>query len=135
MQMTPYLSFKGECEAAFNFYQECLGGRPGELFRYAGTPLANQVPEDWSNKIMHGSLTLNGQTVMGADMVPNQYEAPQGISLSLHPKTVAEGERVFKALAEGGQVTVPFAKTFWAAGFGMVVDRFGIPWMVNCEGS
>ena len=135
MQLSPYLSFKGQCEEAFAFYAQCLGAKVGELFRYGGSPMADQAPADWGNKIMHGSLTLDGQTVMGADMVANQYEAPQGISLSLHPKSVAEAERVFKALAEGGQVTVPFAKTFWAAGFGMVVDRFGIPWMINCEGT
>jgi PhnB protein len=135
MQLSPYLSFKGQCEEAFAFYAQCLGAKVGELFRYGGSPMADQAPADWGNKIMHGSLTLDGQTVMGADMVPQQYEAPQGISLSLHPKSAAEGERLFKALAEGGRVTVPFAKTFWAAGFGMVVDRFGIPWMVNCEAS
>ena len=135
MQLSPYLSFKGQCEEAFAFYAQCLGAKVGELFRYGGSPMADQAPAEWGNKIMHGSLTLDGQTVMGADMVPNQYETPQGISLSLHPKSAVEGERLFKALAEGGHVTVPYAKTFWAAGFGMVVDRYGIPWMVNCEAS
>jgi len=134
MQMTPYLSFKGECEAAFNFYQECLGGRPGELFRYAGTPLANQVPEDWSNKIMHGSLMLGGQVLMGGDVAPDKYEAPKGFSLSLQIKSAIDAERIFHELAGGGRVLVPMEKTFWAERFGMVVDRFGIPWLINCEG-
>lgn len=134
MQLNAYLSFKGDCEAAFTFYVQCLGAKIGDVFRYAGTPMVNQVPADWQNKIMHGSLTLNGQVVMGADMMPEQYEAPKGFSLSLHPKKVDEAERVFQALTEGGQVTVPLEKTFWAARFGMVVDRFGIPWMINCEG-
>ena len=134
MQMTPYLSFKGECEAALNFYKECLGGRPGELFRYAGTPLANQVPEDWSNKIMHGSLILGGQVLMGGDVAPDKYEAPKGFSLSLQIKSTTDAERIFHALARGGRVLVPMGKTFWAERFGMVVDRFGIPWLINCEG-
>jgi PhnB protein len=134
MQMTPYLSFKGECEAAFNFYEECLGGRPGELFRYAGTPLANQVPEDWSNKIMHGSLMVGGQVLMGGDVAPDKYEAPKGFSLSLRIKSTIDAERIFHALARGGRVLVPMEKTFWAERFGMVVDRFGIPWLINCEG-
>ena len=134
MQMTPYLSFKGECEAAFNFYEECLGGRPGELFRYAGTPLANQVPEDWSNKIMHGSLMLGGQVLMGGDVAPDKYEAPKGFSLSLQIKSPIDAERIFHELARGGRVLVPMEKTFWAERFGMVVDRFGIPWLINCEG-
>ena len=133
MQLNAYLSFKGDCEGAFAFYVQCLGAKIGEVFRYAGTPMANQVPPEWQNKIMHGSLTLNGQVLMGADMMPEQYEAPKGFSLSLHPKNVAEAERIFHALADGGQVTVPLEKTFWAARFGMVVDRFGIPWMINCE--
>ena len=134
MQMTPYLSFKGECEAAFNFYKECLGGQPGELFRYAGTPLANQVPEDWSNKIMHGSLMLGGQVLMGGDVAPDKYEAPKGFSLSLQIKSTTDAERIFHELARGGRVLVPMGKTFWAERFGMVVDRFGIPWLINCEG-
>ena len=135
MQLNAYLSFKGQCEEAFAFYAQCLGGKVGDIFRYGGSPMADQVPADWQNKIMHGSMTLNGQVVMGADMVAAQYEAPKGFSLSLHPKNVADAERVFHALAAGGQVTVPLEKTFWAARFGMVVDRFGIPWMVNCEGT
>lgn len=134
MQMNPYLSFKGECEAAFKFYEECLGGRPGELFRYAGTPLANQVPADWSNKIMHGSLMLGDQALMGGDVAPDKYEAPKGFSLSLQIKSATDAERIFHELARDGRVMVPMEKTFWAERFGMVVDRFGIPWLINCDG-
>jgi PhnB protein len=89
MQISPYLSFKGECEAAFKFYEQCLGGQLGAIFRYAGTSLADQVP----------------------------------------------AERIFHELANGGRVVLPLEKTFWAARFGMLVDRFGIPWQINCEGS
>ncbi|HKQ79620.1 MAG TPA: VOC family protein [Blastocatellia bacterium] len=135
MQMNPYLSFKGECEAAFKFYEQCLGAQPGAIFRYAGSPMADQVTADWSDKIMHGSLTLGDQTLMGADVAPDQYEEPKGISLSLHIKSVDDAERVFRELAEGGRVLMPLEKTFWAARFGMLVDRFGIPWMINCEGA
>ena len=133
MQLSAYLSFKGDCEAAFAFYAQCLGAKIGEMFRYGGSPMADQAPADWGDKIMHGSLTLDGQTVMGADLAPERYEVPKGFSLSLHPKNIAEAERIFRSLADGGQVTVPLEKTFWAARFGMVVDRFGIPWMINCE--
>lgn len=83
---------------------------------------------------MHGTLTLGDQTLMGADSPPNQYEAPQGISMSLHARSATDAERVFSALAEGGRIVMPLGKTFWAERFGMLVDRFGIPWMVNCEG-
>jgi PhnB protein len=83
----------------------------------------------------HGSLTLGGQVLMGGDVAPDRYEAPKGFSLSLQIKSADEAERIYRELAEGGQVMVPLAKTFWAERFGMVVDRFGIPWMINCEGA
>lgn len=133
--MNPYLNFKGECEAAFKFYEQSLGARMGEVFRYGGSPMAHQAPAGWQDKIMHGNLTLGDQVLMGADVAPDRYEAPQGFSLSLQIKSTAEAERVFRELAEGGRIIVPLEKTFWAERFGMLVDRFGIPWMINCDGS
>jgi PhnB protein len=135
MQMTVYLSFRGECEAAFKFYEEHLDGKLGGIFRYAGTPLADQVPADWQNKVMHGSLAIGEQVLMGGDVAPDRYEKPQGFSLSLQIKTTTQAERIFHLLAKDGTVVMPLEKTFWAARFGMVVDRFGIPWLINCEGS
>jgi len=134
VQMNPYLSFKGECEAAFRFYERCLDGQLGTLFRYAGTPLANQVPPDWSDKIMHGSLTVGGQVLMGGDVAPDRYEEPKGFSMSLHIKSTTDAERIFRELAKDGRVVMPLEKTFWSASFGMLVDRFGVPWLINCEG-
>src|SRR5262245_4286062 len=133
MQMNTYLSFKGDCEAAFKFYEQCLGGQCGTLFRYAGTALADQVPPDWSDKVMHATLTVGDQIVMGGDVAPDRYDEPKGFSLSLHIKGAADTERVFSELAQGGKVVVPLDKTFWAERFGMVVDRFGIPWLINGE--
>src|SRR5687768_2112060 len=135
MHMTPYLSFKGQCEEAFKFYEQCLGGQLGTIFRYAETPLAARVPDDWQDKVMHSSLKLGDQLLMGGDVAPDRYVEPKGFQLSLQIASTAEAERVFDALAEGGQVVLPLEKTFWAARFGMVVDRFGIPWLVNCEGA
>jgi PhnB protein len=135
MQMNPYLSFKGDCEAALKFYERCLAGRAGDIFRYGGSPMAEQVPTAWRDKIMHGSMKVGDQTLMGADMLPEQYEEPKGFSLSLQIKSVDEAERVFRELAEGGKVVMPLEKTFWAARFGMLVDRFGVPWMINCQGT
>jgi PhnB protein len=135
MEMTPYLSFKGDCEAAFKFYEQALGGHVGATFRYGGTPLAGQVPADWSNKIMHGSVTIGGTVLMGGDIAPDGYEEPKGFSLSLQMKSTADAERIFRELAEGGRVVMALEKTFWAARFGMVVDRFGIPWLINCDGA
>jgi PhnB protein len=135
MQMNAYLSFSGECEAAFKFYEECLDGKIGEIFRYAGTPLAEQVPADWQNKVMHGSLAIGGHVLMGGDVAPDRYEKPKGFSLSLQMKSTTQAERIFRLLAKDGAVVMPLEKTFWAARFGMLVDRFGIPWLINCEGS
>ena len=135
MQMSPYLSFKGDCEAAFKFYEQCLGAQLGALFRYAGSPMADQVPADWSDKIMHGSLTLGDQVLMGGDAPPDQYEEPKGFSLSLQIESTADAERIFHGLALDGRIVMPLEQTFWAARFGMIVDRFGIPWLINCDGS
>jgi PhnB protein len=135
MQMNPYLSFNGQCEAAFKFYEQCLGGRLGAIFHYAGTPLADQVPPDWQDKVMHGSLAVGDLVLMGGDVAPDRYEEPKGFSLSLQIDDTAESERIFDALGRGGRVVVPLEKTFWAARFGMVIDRFGIPWLINCEAS
>jgi PhnB protein len=133
MEMHPYLSFDGRCEAAFELYARSLGGRVGTIFRYAGSPLAGQVPADWQDKVMHATVTIGDQVLMGGDVAPERYEKPQGFSLSLQPGSAAEAERVFHELAAGGRVVVPLEKTFWAERFGMVVDRFGIPWLINCD--
>jgi PhnB protein len=132
--MNPYLSFKGNCEAAFKFYEQTLGAEMGPVFRYGGSPMAGDVPADWSDKVIHGSVTLGGQVLMGGDVALGRYEEPKGFSISIQIESAAEAERIFPRLAEGGRVVVPLAKTFWAERFGMVVDRFGVPWMLNCEG-
>jgi len=132
-QLNVYLSFKGDCEPAFRTYAQCFGGTVGELFRYGGSPMEDQVPPDWADRVMHGSVTIGGQVLMGADTAPLQYEAPRGISLALHIKGAAEGERIFNELAVGGTIVVPMEKTFWAERFGVVVDRFGINWSLNCD--
>ena len=135
MELSPYLSFNGQCERAFAFYEQCLGGRCGAMFRYGGSPMADQVPPDWQDKVMHGSLTIGEQVLMAGDVAPERYEEPKGFSLSLQMKDTSEAERVFSELATNGRIVMPLEKTFWAARFGMVVDRFGIPWLINCNGS
>ena len=134
MQVNPYLSFKGDCEAAFKLYEQCLGARIGGLFRYAGSPLAGQVPADWSDKVMHGNLTIGDQVIQGADVAPQAYEAPKGFSFSIQLTSTSDAERIFRELGAGGKVLMPLEKTFWAERFGMIVDRFGIPWLINCDG-
>lgn len=132
MELNTYLFFNGECADAFKFYEKCLGGKV-EAMSYAGSPAEADLPAEWRDKIIHARLTLGDEALMGSDAPPGHYQKPQGFSVSVSVKDVAEGERIFNDLSEGGTVQMPFAPTFWAAGFGMCVDRFGIAWMVNCE--
>ena len=133
LDVSAYVSFKGDCEAAFKFYVEVLGAKPGLLFRYADSPMADVVPEGWDSKIMHGSVKIGAKLLEGADVPPESYEKPQGFSLSLNVPNAEQAERLFEKLGDGGRVVYAIAKTFWSERFGMVVDRFGIPWMINCE--
>ena len=132
MQVNPYLMFTGQCEAAFTFYAKCLGGKIEAMLPHEGTPAAEGVPPEWRKKILHACLRLGDGVLMASDAPPAYHEKPQGFSVSLQVKQPAEAERIFHALAENGTVTMPLQETFWAVRFGMLVDQFGIPWMINC---
>lgn len=133
MQVNPYLFFDGTCEEAFKFYHQTLGGNLGDMLTFAGSPAEGEVPPELSHKIMHTHLDFGDWAIMGSDCMPGQYSTPQGFSVSLQVADTAEAERVFNALAEGGNIQMPLAETFWAKRFGMAVDRFGTPWMINCD--
>ena len=135
MQLIPHLGFLGDCEAAFKFYAGCLNGEVLALVTYGATPMAKEVSAEWQSKIIHGTMRIGDTVIMGADVGAERYEAPKGITLTLGVKDPAEGERLFQALAENGQVVMPYQKTFWSPGFGMVVDKFKVPWMINTEGA
>ena len=132
MQLSPYLSFNGQCEEAFKFYEQCLGARIDGMRTFATAPVDEQMPSGWRDKILHASLTVGDTVLMASDASPDRYERPKGLWVSLHFEDPAEAERIFNALAANGTVEMPFQKTFWSPGFGMCVDRFGIPWMINC---
>jgi PhnB protein len=133
MQLNPYLVFNGNCEAAFKFYEKVLGGKIEAMLPHEGTPAAEHVPPEWRNKIMHARLSVGDKVLMGSDAPPDHYEAMKGFSVTLGIDRPADAERIFHALAEKGTVRLPIQKTFWAARFGMLVDQFGTPWMINCE--
>ncbi len=133
MQFVPYLSFNGNCEQAFKFYEQTLGAKIESSFRYEGSPMASQVPAEWGQRIMHGALTLENGVLMGADAPPGSYQQPAGFSVCVMAKDPSEAERKFAALSKGAKITMPIQQTFWARRFGMLVDQFGIPWMVSCE--
>jgi PhnB protein len=133
VKVNPYLNFNGDCAAALKFYEKVLGARVTFSMTWGEMPGADQFPAETHNLIMHASVNIGEDVVMCADSPPGRYEKPTGMNVSIHVKDVAEGESLFNSLAESGNVTMPFQKTFWSPGFGMCVDRFGIPWMVNCE--
>jgi PhnB protein len=133
MQLNPYLTFSGQCEAAFRFYERCLGGRIEMMMRHSESPIANQAPPESRDKIMHARMVIGDRVLMGSDAPPQMYEAPRGFSVSIGVERPEEAERIFKELSEKGSVRMPIQQTFWAVRFGMLVDQFGIPWMVNCE--
>ena len=131
LQLDTYLFFDGNCADAMRFYERTLGGKL-QLMTHGDSPMAAQTPPGSADRIMHARLELDGRVLMASDsMVGHPYEAMKGFSLSLNYPTAAEAQRMFAALAEGGRITMPIAKTFWAEAFGMLVDRFGTPWMVN----
>lgn len=133
MQLNPYLHFNGQCEEAFNFYNQCFGGKIEAMLPHSGSPAESSIPADWKNKIMHARLVVGDQAIMGCDAPPNHYQKPQGFSASIQVGDASIADRIFGELALGGNVTMPIQETFWALRFGMVIDRFGIPWMVNCS--
>jgi len=133
MQLNPYLSFDGQCEAAFKFYAEALGGQVLMTLTYGETPMSDQTPADWRGKIAHTRMSVGGTMLMGSDSPPDRVEPMKGVTIALGVDEPAEAERVFDALAAGGTVTMPIQETFWAHRFGMLTDRFGTPWMINCE--
>lgn len=136
MQIAPYLTFNGQCEAALAFYAEALGGKVTALMRFEGSPMDNdQMPPGWGHKVMHANFQADGAEFMASDGMPGM-PAPiyGGFAMSVYvPKDKDRAEQVFNALADGGKVTMPFAPPFWGGHFGMLIDRFGVPWMVSTE--
>lgn len=132
MQVQPYLFFEGRCEEAFEFYRGALGAEVTGLMRFKDSPdpQACPVPPGAENKVMHASLRIGDTTILASDGYCGGQPTFQGFSLSLTVPDDAEAERLFAALADGGQVQMPLIQTFYASRFGMVTDRFGVSWMI-----
>ena len=132
--MEAYLSFNGNCAEAFAFYAEALGGKTLFSMSFGESPMGAQTPAAYKDKVMHATFEARGFKIMGSDMPPGMaFKGYEGFSLSVQGGSVDEGRKLFDALAAGGTVTMPYGPQFWAAGFGMLVDKFGVPWMVNVE--
>jgi PhnB protein len=130
--MEAYLSFNGNAAEALAFYAKTLGGKILFSMTFGESPMGKDTPDSHKNKIMHATLEAKGKQIMASDLPPGMaFEGYKGFSLSVQAKDVKQGEQLFKALSEGGKVTMPYAATFWSPGFGMLEDKFGVPWMVN----
>lgn len=132
LKLNPYLTFNGDARAAFEFYAKVLGGKIVMMLTNGETPMRDNMPADTHGRIAHTRLVIGDQVLMASDAMCEQVNA-KGMTVSLVIDTPAEAERIYNELGEGGSVTMPMAETFWAHRFGMITDKFGIPWMVNCE--
>ena len=133
--LVTYLSFDGQCEAAFKYYEKILAGKIVMMMRYADAPADAEVPQtpETANRIMHARLQIGDRPLMGGDAPAQFASKPQGFCVSIQVDDPAEADRIFRELGEGGVVQMPIGETFWARRFGMLIDKFGTPWMVNCE--
>jgi len=132
MKLNPYLNFAGNAEEVLNFYKEALGGEISELGRYGESPMPSK--EEHKNKVMHARFVFDDNLIMVSDVFERQEFSTKGnITLSVDVENVSKMEEIFVKLSAGGKVTMPLQDTFWGARFGMLVDKFGVPWMFNCE--
>ena len=134
MQINPYVMYNGNCEAAFNFYTQLLGTKILGLMKYGGSPAEGHVPAEMADKVLHVAMHIGENLLMASDAPTGQFQKPQGFSVNLTVDSAAEADRVYNALADGGKVQMAINRTFWAERFGMVEDKFGMPWMVNYTG-
>jgi PhnB protein len=133
MDLNTYLMFDGTCEAAFKFYEKVLGGKIVAMMTYAEMPGSAEMPKDSQKRIMHARIQVGDKVLMASDCPPGRPEAAKGFNVNISVKDPAEADRLFDALATGGTIKMPIQETFWAIRFGMLVDQFGTPWMINCE--
>ena len=134
MRWNPHLTFDGRCQEAFEFYERCLGGKVVAMVGYADMPNAQDLPAGLRGRIMHARIVLGDQVLMGCDAHPDMpYEGVKGCDVAVQVGAVDEAERLFAALSEGGTVQMPIGETWNLVRFGMLTDRFVVPWMINCE--
>lgn len=132
MKFVPYLSFDGRCREAFEFYAQTLDGEIVGMVSHGETPAGAEVPAEWQDKIINAHLVADGAELMGADAPPQYPSEKSGFSVSIQIDDEPRATRIFNAFGDGGTVMMPFEETFWAKKFGMVIDKYGTPWMINC---
>ena len=134
MRISPHLCFDGQCREAMQLYQKILGGTLQTMLSYGDSPMASSVDPQWHDRIVHATLVLEGIELTGVDMIRGTFQKPQGFFVTVTVAGAARAKDVFSALSQGGAIKFPFEKTFWSPGFGVLVDRFDIPWEINADG-
>jgi PhnB protein len=131
MKINAYLNFSGNCEEAFQLYAKVLGGNYQGVFKFGQSPMAGNYGKEWDDKVMHVSLNIGNQTLMGSDAPAPHFQKPQGYAVCLDCADEAEAERIYPPLSEGGQIGMALQETFWAKRYAHFADRFGTWWMIN----
>ena len=133
MKITTYLHFSGNCEEALNFYVKALGAKVVMLLRYSETPAVKESSPEMQQKIIHGRIAVGDNLIMASDGPAERVSKPGGFAINIGVDSPEEAARYFNALSEKATICMPLEETFWAHRFGMLTDRFGVSWMVNCE--
>jgi PhnB protein len=131
MRISPHLTFDGHCKTAFLAYHRILGGTITTMLTYGESPMASQVESRWHGRIVHASLQLGSMELAGTDVLPQDYQKPQGFLVTLTLEDPARAANIFDLLASGGAVSLPFQRTFWSPGYGVLLDKYGVPWEIN----
>ena len=132
MQLHTYLNYGGNCEEAFKFYAQHLGGQIAMLMRHGEQPGGSSLPPEWNGKVLHARISLGGTDLLGADIPPDRFQPIRSVYLSLTFDTESETDRVYTLLADGGEVYMKMEETFFASRFAMLRDKFGTSWMLMC---
>ena len=133
MKLSPYLNFNGNCRAAFQFYEQNLGGKITFMMTHAEAPAGQSGTPEWGSAILHAHMTIGDSQLMASDVPPDRHQPMRSAYLSLELANTVEAERVYAALEKDGQVIMPLQETFWAFRFGMLRDQFGVLWMINAS--
>ena len=133
MSMSFHIDFNGQCQEAFQYYSQNLGGKIDTMLQFKDSPVSSTVPEAQQDWIVHANISIDGVELAGADLAPDQYQKPKGFYVLLSVDSEQEVKSIFASLALGGDILFALQKTFWSPCYGIVVDRFGVPWKINCR--
>jgi PhnB protein len=131
MRLSAHLTFDGQCRSAFLTYQRILGGTIVTMLTYGESPMASQVEPQWHGRIVHATLQLGDLELTGTDVRPQDYRRPQGFFVTVTVAPPHRAAEIFNALAADGEIRLPFQPTFWSPGFGVVIDKYSVPWEIN----